>query len=445
MSIMRASGRQPGSLPLLLLFLSLWINGCQTPEPPSSGKIGSDTTWTITAQAGPVSLRSPHQSFWHRATPGTRIPPGSQVVTVDGSRLEMASAGDKLTTSGPSRFTLPEAEDNGVRVRQDTGSLRYEVQSAPKRRFEVKTPHFSTVVKGTIFLISIDRASSEVFVDEGRVLILDAKGEPLTELTAGQIGRMAAQPGSTLEVGTGPEPSFERHQSMERLGSGAGVQPSGNGNSTFLETTGVTRASVGAPINKASEPTGNLSLLERIGSAVGDLAGQVRSGDAPTGPGNHLNNDRNSGGGTREQESRDQASRQVDDSRANENGKGNWDNGIGRDNGHGKGNGHGQGRSHGKGRNNGEGKGHGKGRDNGQGNGHGKGNGYGKDKDHGKDKGHDKDKGHGQGRNNRGEKNHGKGSDNGRGHGHGRDKDVGDRGAYIILERDHPVAWNERR
>ena len=210
MSIMRASGRQPGSLPLLLLFLSLWINGCQTPEPPSSGKIGSDTTWTITAQAGAVSLRSPHQSFWHRATPGTRIPPGSQVVTVDGSRLEMASAGDKLTTSGPSRFTLPEAEDNGVRVRQDTGSLRYEVQSAPKRRFEVKTPHFSTVVKGTIFLISIDRASSEVFVDEGRVLILDAKGEPLTELTAGQIGRMAAQPGSTLEVGTGPEPSFER-------------------------------------------------------------------------------------------------------------------------------------------------------------------------------------------------------------------------------------------
>ena len=143
----------------------LWISGCQSPALQSAGTIGSDSGWTITGQAGSVSLRSPHQSFWRSAPPGARIPPDSQVVTFDGSRLEMASAGDRLTTSGPSRFTLPKSEHNGVRVRQDAGSLRYEVRSAPKRRFEVQTPHFSTVVKGTTFLISIERTGSEVLVE----------------------------------------------------------------------------------------------------------------------------------------------------------------------------------------------------------------------------------------------------------------------------------------
>jgi hypothetical protein len=58
------------------------------------------------------------------------IAPDIEIATFDGTRLELASAEDKLTASGPSRFTLPTSEQNGVRVRQDAGSLRYKVQSA---------------------------------------------------------------------------------------------------------------------------------------------------------------------------------------------------------------------------------------------------------------------------------------------------------------------------
>ena len=243
MPIVRPIGGQPASLAPFLLFMLLWINGCQSPSPQSAGTIGSDTGWTITGQAGSVSLRPPHQSFWRRARPGARIPPGSQVVTFDGSRLEMASAGDKLTTSGPSRFTLPKSEHNGVRVRQDAGSLRYEVQTAPKRRFEVQTPHFSTVVKGTTFLISIDRTSSEVSVEEGRVLILDLNGQPLAELTTGQIGRIARSPVRLLKSAQAQTRHLQRSRAFERS-MGSGPDPSAHGNSAFLETTGVTRASL---------------------------------------------------------------------------------------------------------------------------------------------------------------------------------------------------------
>ena len=141
MPTLQRIGRRRGSLAPLLLTL-FWISGCQSLATQSEEMVGSDTRWKITRQAGPVSLRFPGQSFWHRAIPGVRIAPGSQVATFDGSRLELASAGDKVTASGPSRFTLPDTEHNGVRVRQDAGSLRYKVQSAPKRRFEVKTHIF---------------------------------------------------------------------------------------------------------------------------------------------------------------------------------------------------------------------------------------------------------------------------------------------------------------
>ena len=328
MPTLQPIGRQRGSLAPLLLITLFWINGCQSLASQSEGTVGSDTRWKITGQAGPVSLRSPGRSFWQRAIPGERIAPGTQVATFDGSRLELASAGDKVTASGPSRFTLPNTEHNGVRVRQDAGSLRYKVHSAPKRRFEVKTPHFSTVVKGTNFLVSTDRTGSEVFVDEGRVLILDPNGKPLAELTAGQTGRMAARPGATLEVSTALDASFERSTAP-----GAGLEPSAHANTAFPQTTGATRASLDAPANETGEPTADSSLFERIGSIFSGMAASISPGDALTTQGVRLGSNR--GGGAREQESRNNVSDAVDGSRGDENGKGK---------GKGKGKGHGHGR-----------------------------------------------------------------------------------------------------
>lgn len=344
MPIVQPIGGQRGVLAALLLVILFWINGCQSLATQSEGTVGSDTRWKITGRAGPVSLRSQGQSFWHRAIPGVRIVPGSQVATFNGSRLELASAGDKVTASGPTRFTLPNTEHNGVRVHQDAGSLRYEVQSAPKRHFEVKTPHFSTVVKGTTFLVSVDRTSSEVFVDEGRVLVLDLNGETLGELATGQIGRMAAHPGATLEVSTAFDLSFETG-----LGPRAGVEPAAHGNTAFLRATGVAGAPLSAPISEAEQPTADPSFLELVGGVLGDIAAQISTGDALRDEGVHLNSDR--GGGAGEQESWSKAHDRVDGIRGNDNGRGK-----------GKGNGRGKGKDKGKGKGKGKGQGHGRGK-----------------------------------------------------------------------------------
>jgi hypothetical protein len=340
MPTVQSIGGQPGVLALLLLIMLFWMNGCQSLATPSVGTGSSETGWEIAEQAGPVWLRSPGQSFWHGARPGVRIAPGSQVATFDDSRLEVASAGDKVTVSGPSRFTLPQAERDGVRVRQDAGSLRYKVQSAPERHFEVKTPHFSTVVKGTIFVISIDRTSSKVLVIEGRVLILDVNGEPLAELTAGQIGRLAAQPGAALEVSTAPAPSFERSTAP-----GAGLEPSAHGNARFPQTIDVTSASLGAPITEAGAPNADVSLLERIESVLSDMAVWVSSGNPVTSQGVVLNNDR--GGGAREQEGQS-GGMSTDKDKTKGNGKGKH-NAKGKHNGQGKDHDRGRGRGFGDG------------------------------------------------------------------------------------------------
>jgi hypothetical protein len=388
---LQSVGRQHGIVAPLLLITSFWIGGCQSPATQSEGPVGSDTRWRITAQAGPVSLRFPGESFWQRAIPGARIAPGSQIAMSDGSRLELASAGDKVTAAGPSRFTLPTAEQNGVRVRQDAGSLRYKVRSAPKRRFEVKTPHFSTVVKGTSFLVSIDPTNSAVVVYEGRVLVVDPRGQPLAELTAGQIGRMAAQPGATFEVSTAGNPTFEDAE------PGAGRGPPDHGNTDFPQTTNDTGAFLSAPADEAVAPAAEPSFLERVEGFFGDFAAQLSSAAALTSGPVGLDNERRGRAG-------DQARQNNDRSFFHGNEIGNGRGGRG---------------DHHKGKG-----------------GRARGNGKGKDKS--KDRGTRGAAGaHGQ--------SNGKGHDRGNGHSHGRDK--GGRGgrAHIILDGDdqeHFVAWS---
>jgi hypothetical protein len=382
--------RQLGFLAPLLLITLFWIGGCQSLATRSDGMVDPDTRWRITGQAGSVSLRPRGQSFWQRAIPGVKIAPGSQIMTFDGSRLELASAGDSVTVSGPSSFTLPPGEQNGVRVRQDAGSLRYKVRSAPDRRFEVKTPHFSTVVKGTSFLVSIDRVSSAVVVYEGRVLILDLNGEPLAELTAGQIGRMAGQPGATLEVSSTADPTFENAV------PGAGREVSAQGNTAFPQTTNETGASLAAPTNEPGTPAAEPSFFERIESFVVDLAAQLSSaGDVTSGP-VHPDSDR---GG------QSNAGNLFDVSDGVENGNAKGGRG-GKGRGEGHGNGHGNDHHHGHGGNN---------------HGHGKGNG-------------------------KSESNH-NGNDRGEGHSHVRGRGAGGGRAQMILDRDdrgHLIAWSER-
>jgi hypothetical protein len=312
------------------------------------------------------------------------IAPESEIATFDGSRVELASAGDKVTASGSSEFAVAAADQNGIRIRQQAGSLRYKVRSAPQRRFEVKTPHFSTVVKGTSFLVSIDRTGSAVAVDEGVVLILGANGEQLAELAAGQIGRMAGEPGAAFEVSTVAAPAFEGTE------PGAGSEPSVHGNTGSSETIIDTGAALAAPTNEPGVSAAESSFLERIESFVGYLAAQLSSAGALTS--GALDPSSEQGTPARGQEGHN-ASNLFDAS-------------------------------------------HGIGASNAMGNGNGSGGGKGKGKSHGNGKGND-----------RGESS-GRGNDKGKGHNSGRGKGAGGGRADLILDRDDRgpvIAWSACR
>ena len=111
-------GRRSWWMPLLLI-TSFWISGCHSLATQSENRVGSDTRWKVTGQVGAVSLRSPGQPFWQKASPGVTIVPGGQVATFEGSRLELASAGDEVTASGRSRVYQPDTESHRGRGRED--------------------------------------------------------------------------------------------------------------------------------------------------------------------------------------------------------------------------------------------------------------------------------------------------------------------------------------
>jgi hypothetical protein len=196
---MKESTPQLRSLCGLLAIIAISsITACQTPV---SEQVQPDEVhgWRIDKQIGSVRARAPGETYWQLVHQDGRIRPGSTVSTSSNSLLILASADDTIAASGRSRFTLPLVKQGTARVRQDTGRIQYEIKSTPDRRFEVQTPYMATVVKGTTFVISVSRKEAQVRVIEGRVWVVGCNGDLLAEMTAGQVGSIAAPPGAAFE------------------------------------------------------------------------------------------------------------------------------------------------------------------------------------------------------------------------------------------------------
>ncbi len=162
--------------------------------------------WLVVESHGGVRHRPASTRQWWPAPTGTEIPAGSTVATGSSGFLIIDRSGDSITLRPNSRLELP-SQLGDDQIHQATGNLRYRINRTPNRRFTVKTPYLSLLVKGTVFDVVVGDRGTEVEVTEGRVQVDTPSGQAAL-LTPGQSARIAPAADAPLEVRSAPESPF---------------------------------------------------------------------------------------------------------------------------------------------------------------------------------------------------------------------------------------------
>jgi hypothetical protein len=123
---------------------------------------------------GSVRFRAPGETQWLQAAVGTKLPPGSRVVTDVDGWVVIQHADGNFWVEPNARFMPPTSDV--TEVRQEFGNLHYRITRMGQRRFEVETPYASLVVKGTVFDVRVAKTAVAVDVARGWVGIEAREG-----------------------------------------------------------------------------------------------------------------------------------------------------------------------------------------------------------------------------------------------------------------------------
>jgi len=182
------------------------LTACQSADPPSQEVTAP--AWRAVEVEGEARVRAPGRSAWIRLEPGN-LAAGSELMLEGEGEILLASGEDEVKAGPDSRFSLPRTGDGRAGVIQERGRLRYDVESRPRRRFQVETPYLAITVKGTAFIVDVAETAGEVEVAHGVVEVATYESGHEVELRAGESLRKAADEASPPSVRRGPEAGFK--------------------------------------------------------------------------------------------------------------------------------------------------------------------------------------------------------------------------------------------
>ncbi len=205
-----------------------------------------DTAWVITSVNGNARVRSLDATVIP-ATAGNELAEGMTVTTGDASRMVLTRAGDTITVSPNSAFSVGPDTPNASSpsILQTLGTLLFSIDSsAGPRNFQVRTPYLAAVIKGTVFSVSVTPEGSALHVTEGLVQVADLATGQTGLVAVGQTARVTSSGGGGLNIDRGDgsggtEPKKEgNHQEKEdgnkekkvEAGTGDGNASTSNGN-----------------------------------------------------------------------------------------------------------------------------------------------------------------------------------------------------------------------
>lgn len=193
------TGSQPvaparGSLGLLLVVL---LAACQSAE-RAQPKAALQPAWRVVERSGEARVREAGEG-WLPVVPGGEIAGAAMVTTGGGGRLILVRPGIQIAAGTDSAFALP-VFGLDQPLRQDAGRLRYRVMHTGDDPFVVETPLLRVQASAAVFDLVVGPGSSEVTVDEGRLLVATLDRSRGATLDAGHTAEVRAREGTRLMV-----------------------------------------------------------------------------------------------------------------------------------------------------------------------------------------------------------------------------------------------------
>src|SRR5262245_26990367 len=144
--------------------------------------------WRVSGLSGIASARLGSAPF-ERLAIGDLVPVGSDIRTDRGAVVFLSRRGDRIVIQPASELHIAEPQAGGLLTQffQSFGNVFYDVEPRSSRSFGVKSPYMAAVVKGTRFLVTVNRDLNRVRVDQGSVLVASSDGESSVLVGAGSV------------------------------------------------------------------------------------------------------------------------------------------------------------------------------------------------------------------------------------------------------------------
>jgi hypothetical protein len=170
-----------------------------------SGALAQDAVWHVGKSSGEVWLTG---TGVQQASLGgdTVIKPGDTIRTGRNGRVLLVRGEETILISPNSVIGIPAAPKDGLSttIIQQAGEILLEVEKRNVKHFEVETPFFAAVVKGTQFRVAVDKSDSHVDVLRGQVEVADFKSGQSAMVLPGQVAKVLSRSvGGLLLSGAG--------------------------------------------------------------------------------------------------------------------------------------------------------------------------------------------------------------------------------------------------
>jgi hypothetical protein len=291
-----------GAIALIVLGL-IWA----APTPSLGAGTGE---WTLVETQGDVQLQQ-SAGGWTLVSNSSAVHPGSILKTGSTGRAVLTSNGDRIVVAPNSYLELPADGLSGAgaaHVRQNLGTLLYDMVPRAADRFRVETPYLAAVIKGTVFTVAVDGASAAVHVVKGVVQVTNAQGQHATLVYPGQTATVQARPGSDVRVlgtqrSSDPGNGSSAAQQDRNSAAGSGTQDSQSTASAASGTPAITQTLGPRVDNLAALTQGLLPNLDQgsgqpaSSDTLGNGAANGNGGATDTGNGAANGNAKNGANG----------------------------------------------------------------------------------------------------------------------------------------------------